>query len=205
MTFIGHIYTIRTNMAANGKEQKNLFLEGLGNKDSAFKQFKDTLARESCEINRHDSKAVADKNMAALRQELHVELLPDQDQKLFDRFTTGEVGSFQEAYRIFDPYTEITLDHVKAMTRDQLMNLALVRGVMSIAARVYLAKYIEKFHLQKINHHNGDIAGAHWWEFGNTNTLLSVFDNKANFTDPKRTFHEALTNRPSGIHMPGGM
>ena len=192
-------------MAASGKEQKNLFLEGLGNTDSAFKQFKDTLARESCEINRHDSKAVADKNMAALRQELHVELLPDRDQKLFKSLTTGKVRSYKKAYRIFDPYTKITLDQIRAMTPDQLMNLALVRGVMSIAARVYLARYIKKFHLQIINHHTGDIAGAHWWEFGNTNTLLSIFDNKANFTDPRRTFHEALTNRPLGIHMPGGM
>jgi hypothetical protein len=188
-------------MATSAKEGQYAFIEGLEQQDTTFYQFCEVLKRKQGNIDRHDSKAVAGQDMEALRRELYVELLPLPDQTLFDRFTTGEVGEYTDAFQIYKPYSNVTVSDIKEMKEDQLKDLALKRGVLGLAARIYLSRYIETNQFQRSNQSVGDISPKYWWEFGSADILIHIVTRPEQIVRPLETFHYILTNRPYGIYI----
>lgn len=195
------------------KEDVSGFIERLQPQDAAYERFREVLDDLSRPILAKDTKAVATQDMEEVKRRLHVELLSPAERVLFNEFTLGDVepyevnGRTRAEYRkvesIFTRYCFVTKEDVEDMPVDQLKELALRRGVMSIGARIYLARYIEKNGLEGSNQYVGDIHGEYWWNYGDPFQLFHVIEDegKGRIFQARDSFHYHLTHPHYDVHL----
>lgn len=185
--------------------QKDPLLQEL-EKDNAFEEFCKVI--ESYQpppfAHLHDSKAVAEQDVDALRKALRVDLMPNDEQDIFDDLTTGDLSGDSRERTIFEHFArQVTEDGVDQMSPEELKGLALRWAVLGIATRVHLARYIEANKLFGSNRRIGDICPKYWWEVGtNISTMFKIANGKK-VIDGRFVFYRELTSPGSRVYLSG--
>ncbi|OGD09471.1 hypothetical protein A2397_02170 [Candidatus Amesbacteria bacterium RIFOXYB1_FULL_44_23] len=167
---------------------------------TAFEAFRNVvvtyLPQTSTDL--YDFNAVAEQDMGALRMALRVDLMPKDEQKIFDDLTTGSLLGDSREQTPFEHFAEqITEDDVDKMIPKELKGLALRWVVLGIAARVHLARRMVANIAQDSIRPVDDIGFKSWCEIGaNTSTMFKIANGRK-VIDGRFVFYRILTN--SGV------
>lgn len=176
-----------------------------GGELGVFNQYYGLIKAEEEGFRSHNSKKAAGQNMQDLRARLHVEMMAPDEQKLFDDLTVGKVGeSGYKAWEVHGLFKQkVTKEDVDNMDLSGFRDLALRYGVLGVAAKVYLARFIEENGCFAANKPDGDIFPDYWWEVAGSGLVSDIAKSgksPALGHNPREVFFDELTKPGYAIY-----
>jgi hypothetical protein len=133
-----------------------------------------------------------------LKRDLYCEELREDTKRIFDELVLGELTDFNKANLIYDLTSD--LESLQEMNLENLRSLTLNRVALDLAAKIYLARYIEAYGLNQSKIFNSEAVGTPWSDFGDSFNLLLVAEEGFDETFTPEYYYMYLTSKPEQIY-----